>query len=28
LRNYNPARKAYPPKVTKYMLELSPDPVR
>ena len=28
LRRYNPARKAYPPKVTRYMLELSPEPVR
>lgn len=28
LRMYNPARKSYPPKVTGFMGELSPDPVR
>ena len=27
LRKYNPARKSYPPKVTKYMLEIAPHPV-
>jgi hypothetical protein len=27
LQKYNPARKSYPPKVTKYMLEISAEPV-
>lgn len=28
LRAYNPARAKYPPKVTRFMLELHPDPVQ
>lgn len=28
LRQYNPARKSYPPRVAKVMLEISDDPVR
>jgi len=28
LHRYNPAKKTYPPKVTKFMMELSGEPVR
>ena len=28
LANYNPARKEYPPKVIRFMLQLTPDPVK